>query len=154
MLILLDLDTLITPRQLLQLLLSLLTNCPFKGFVTISVSGQKISSIIAVCFLKKRPIFFFQCSLRASCFKSLDKSVLILIKPWRDCTDWNWWQCQGYIDILSLVTVTAIKCKDIMSHDMTKPTKWVCAQQRLRSAWASAQSDQSLHCPHEESLGP
>ena len=31
-----------------------------------------------------------------------------------------------------------------LSHDMTKPTKWVCAQQRLRSAWASAQSDQSL----------
>ena len=30
----------------------------------------------------------------------------------------------------------------------------MCAQQRLRSAWASAQSDQSLCCPHEESLGP
>ena len=30
-----------------------------------------------------------------------------------------------------------------MSRDMTKPTKWVCAQRRLRSAWASAQSDQS-----------
>ena len=30
-----------------------------------------------------------------------------------------------------------------LSRDMTKPTKWVCAQQRLRSAWASAQSDQS-----------
>ena len=29
-----------------------------------------------------------------------------------------------------------------------------CAQQRLRSAWASAQSDQSLRYPHEESLGP
>ena len=28
------------------------------------------------------------------------------------------------------------------------------AQQRLRSAaWASDQSDQSLHCPHEENLG-
>ena len=26
---------------------------------------------------------------------------------------------------------------------MTKPTKWVCTQQRLRSAWASALSDQS-----------
>ena len=38
--------------------------------------------------------------------------------------------------------------------DMTKPTKWLCAQQRLRSAWASAESDQSLHCPHEETLGP
>ena len=40
-----------------------------------------------------------------------------------------------------------------MSRDMTKPTKWVCAQRRLRSAWASAQSDQSLLCPHEERLG-
>ena len=35
---------------------------------------------------------------------------------------------------------------------MSKPTKWVCAQRRLRSAWASAQSDQSLRCPHEETL--
>ena len=32
----------------------------------------------------------------------------------------------------------------IEPRDMTK----------LRSAWASAQSDQSLRCPHEESLGP
>ena len=31
-----------------------------------------------------------------------------------------------------------------MSHVMTKPTKWLCAKRRLRSAWASAQSDQSL----------
>ena len=30
-----------------------------------------------------------------------------------------------------------------MNRDMTKPTKWVCAQRRLRSAWASTQSDQS-----------
>ena len=30
-----------------------------------------------------------------------------------------------------------------MSHDMTKQTKWVCAQRRFRSAWAFAQSDQS-----------
>ena len=37
---------------------------------------------------------------------------------------------------------------------MTKPTKWVCAQRRLWLAWASAQSDQSLRCPHEETLGP
>ena len=42
----------------------------------------------------------------------------------------------------------------IMSRDMSKPTMWLCAQRRLRSAWASAQSDQSLRCPHEESLGP
>ena len=30
-----------------------------------------------------------------------------------------------------------------VSRDMTKPTKWVCAQRKLGSAWASAQSDQS-----------
>ena len=29
-----------------------------------------------------------------------------------------------------------------------------CAQRRHRSACASAQSDQSLRCPHEETLGP
>ena len=41
-----------------------------------------------------------------------------------------------------------------LSQDMTKPTKWVYAQRRLRSAWASAQSDLSLLCPLEEGLGP
>ena len=30
----------------------------------------------------------------------------------------------------------------------------LCTQRRLRSAWASPQSDQSLLCPHEETLGP
>ena len=34
----------------------------------------------------------------------------------------------------------------------TKPT--TCTQRRLGSAWASAQSDQSLGCRHEENLGP
>ena len=33
-----------------------------------------------------------------------------------------------------------------MNRLMTKPTKWLCAQWRLRSAWASAQSDQSSLC--------
>ena len=30
----------------------------------------------------------------------------------------------------------------------------MCAQRRLRSTWISTQSDRSLRCPHEESLGP
>ena len=34
---------------------------------------------------------------------------------------------------------------------MTNLAKWLCIQQRLRSAWASAQSDQSLRCPYKES---
>ena len=41
-----------------------------------------------------------------------------------------------------------------LSRDMTKPAKWVCAQRRRRSAWVSAQSDQSLRYPQEETLGP
>ena len=48
----------------------------------------------------------------------------------------------------SLIWIYSV-CPDLfvqihVSRDMTKPTKWLCAQQRLRSAWASAQSDQSL----------
>ena len=39
-----------------------------------------------------------------------------------------------------------------MSYDTTKPTKWLCTQRRLRSAWASAQSDQSLSCALSGSL--
>ena len=47
-------------------------------------------------------------------------------------------------DLVNCMTV-----KPHMSRDMTKLTKWLCgAQRRLRSAWASAQSDQSLRCPH------
>ena len=37
---------------------------------------------------------------------------------------------------------------------MSKPTKWVCAQQRLRSAWAFAQSDQSIGLRSVGSWGP
>ena len=32
--------------------------------------------------------------------------------------------------------------------------KGMCAQRRLRSAWASTQSDQSVCCPHAENLDP
>ena len=42
----------------------------------------------------------------------------------------------------------------LLSRDMSKPTMWLYAQRRLRSAWASAQSDQSLRCALEETLGP
>ena len=33
-----------------------------------------------------------------------------------------------------------------MSHRMTKPINDMCGQRRLRSVWASAQTDQSLRC--------
>ena len=44
--------------------------------------------------------------------------------------------------------------KPQLSRLVTKPTKLPVCPRRLRSAWASAQSDQSLRCPHEEALGP
>ena len=58
---------------------------------------------------------------------------------------------RGIAKVQSLIKV---KLFLYMSRDMTKPTKWLCVQQRLRSAWAPAQSDQSLYFPHEEILGP
>ena len=47
-----------------------------------------------------------------------------------------------------LIDTSRIRVLYNLSHLMTKQTMW------LRSAWASTQSDQSLRCPHEESLGP
>ena len=41
-----------------------------------------------------------------------------------------------------------------LSRSMTNQENDMCAQRRIRSAWASAQSDQSLRCPPEESLSP
>ena len=35
-----------------------------------------------------------------------------------------------------VVWETSVLLIEYMSRDMTKPTKWVCAQRRLRSAWA------------------
>ena len=37
-------------------------------------------------------------------------------------------------------------------HDKTN--KMACAPSEDRSAWAAAQSEQSLRCPHEGSFGP
>ena len=44
------------------------------------------------------------------------------------------------------VSWSLVNYVDDLSHDMTKPTMWLCTQRKFRSAWASAQSDQSLHC--------
>ena len=51
------------------------------------------------------------------------------------------------VQILKIIMVARAAAWPNQQNDL-------CAQQRLRSAWASAQSDQSLRCPSEESLGP
>ena len=47
----------------------------------------------------------------------------------------------------ALFVIMVVKFEQELSRNMTKQTKWLCIQQGLRSAWASAQSDQSLRCP-------
>ena len=66
------------------------------------------------------------------------------------------------VTFLTLVLSTLVHCPRWatirhfwhFSHLMTKPTKRHVRPARLRSAWTSTKSDQSLRCPHEESLGP
>ena len=64
-------------------------------------------------------------------------------------TDDNTWTCslaEGIFRLQINYCNAAGQISHKMSHLMTKPTKWLCTQQRLRSAWASAQSEQSLRC--------
>ena len=67
----------------------------------------------------------------------------VRFKSWRPRSDWSFRNC-----------ITRVLHCLHLSRDMTKPTKWLCTQRRLKSAWASAQSNQCLCCPHEGSLGP
>ena len=93
---------------------------------------------------KAKTIFFSKHNICSKCIL-LDSYVRVFLEP----------NIHGYIVYMFVYTcILDIWVRVYMSRDMTKPTKWLCAQQRLRSAWASAQSDQSLRCPHEESLGP
>ena len=41
---------------------------------------------------------------------------------------------------------TTFKRLEPLSRLLTKPTKWLCAQRRLSSTWASTQSDKNLRC--------
>ena len=52
------------------------------------------------------------------------------------------------------LTEASASCQKQLSRLMTKPTMWLCAKRRLRSAWASAQSEQSLRYAHEDTFGP
>ena len=68
----------------------------------------------------------------------------MLIWVFTGCTGHFVWFCCAPAD-LSLVKWAA---------SWQNQQNGMCDQRRHRSAWASAQSDQSLRCPHEESLGP
>ena len=79
------------------------------------------------------------------------------LSPWRNigslATHWahreEWSDWVDALADLSLRLVHPASCwfrhapVQYLSRDKTKPTKWVCAYWRLRSSWASAQTDQS-----------
>ena len=53
---------------------------------------------------------------------------------------------EQYVHTVVNVVSSSFSLNQYLSHDTIKPTKWLCAQRRPRSDWASAQSDQSLRC--------
>ena len=53
------------------------------------------------------------------------------------------WFCHATAQVKYVALCLKLPLVPYMSCLMTKPTKWLCAQRRLRSVWASAQSDQS-----------
>ena len=80
---------------------------------------------------QKQNIFFSKQHICSKCIL-LDLYVRVFLEP----------NIHGYIVYMFVYTcILDIWVRVYMSRDMIKPTKWLCAQRRLRSAWASAQSD-------------
>ena len=93
---------------------------------------------------KQKQFFFSKQHICSKCIL-LDLYVHVFLEP----------NIHGYIVYMFVYTyILDIWVRVYMSRDMTKPTKWLCAQRSLSSAWTSAQSDQSLRCSHEPALGP
>ena len=64
------------------------------------------------------------------------------------------WLCIGKFVTMPYAMFSEVVSIWKLSHGMTNHQHDLCAQRRLRSAWASAQSDQSQRCSPEAKLGP
>ena len=105
-------------------------------------------------------------SWKTSCFYRLsDVGQPSLVRKWRlSCESFNQCVAQSVHILCVCYVISSLQSTWCGSSRRKLSNKWaaswqnqqngMCAQRRLRSAWASAQSDQSLRCPHEESLGP
>ena len=74
-----------------------------------------------------------------SCFKKL-LNVMYCITAKRWNRNYSTGICNCFIQVIEKTS------HPNLSRDIIKPTKWLCAQWRLRSAWASAKPDQSHRC--------
>ena len=89
--------------------------------------------------------------------------LAIVFAKWAIAHHWFWKMCYCILSLHIMPEVLNKKYERI-SKSCSEECLWatschfqqngMCAQQRLGSAWASAQSDQSLRYPHEETLGP
>ena len=57
------------------------------------------------------------------------------------------------VSFVLLTTLTLYRFCYMWAASWQNQPNDLCAQRRLRSAWTSAQSNQSLRCPNEESVG-
>ena len=97
--------------------------------------GQKFESTYSVIYCRKWLVL--RCWQVLPLVKNLNliiKSALELGKLYKPISIGNSQVC---------LMVTSCILQLDMSRLITKPTKWLCAHRRLRSAWAFAQSDQS-----------
>ena len=116
-------------------------NCLAEGLIFIQVSvffccfffchTNDDLGLILTAMSNLLPMFWVSCG---ACIRRKRKFKRIFVVTWPRWPPYPY--APGRADYI---------CTDL-SRDMTKPTKWVCAQRRLRSAWASAQSDQSIRC--------
>ena len=128
------------PHHTIFFLLLVAENCPCLTYHACQVSCERLlpTGLLICCLWETSKCSNLQLSLnlRLSCeVYILRKEQQLKVNLMSDLLAWH-------------------KKQNYLSRDMTIPTKRVCAKRSLRSAWASAQSDQSLRCPHEETLGP
>ena len=113
------------------------------------------------------PVLFLGQDVEFDCFGSWSLPLHLLLRCNRKCNYMSYqlylfsiWELHFYASIMHINknNTRTHTIKDFIENK--RATSWqnvqngMCAQRRLRSAWASAQTDQSLHCPHEETLCP
>ena len=92
-------------------------------------------------------VFNLQFFLQASEEKHVDATVFCDVTNSKQVivlTNANCNYITSHIFVTAPTAIIILSILNHLSHIMTKPTKWMCAQRRLRSA--SAQSDQSSLC--------
>ena len=131
----------------------------------LSMSTLKMPRLILwTCSVLRQPIglysyVYFATAVSPSTTKfshSLSKSdIIFCIRHWTTWPTFNKFVSGICLQVYGLLTANNDGPAQVLYEpSRDKTNKMTCAQRRHRSAWASAQSNQSLRCPHEETMGP